>query len=196
MPRVEILIYFLAFQGLAQSTSAVISSTDEGRSTVARALAFIFFVAVVVGGLVWVVYFVHLKIDRERRAIYQLDKETGFCRWRDSPPSTDKMKKYTGFCDRYGAMFEDYRGGRDTSAAKFTFAALLTYRLLLGVFIGAMGTETGGDTTNGYLQTSMMILTSVAFLGFIVVVRPFAVCVANVFEGLVPVRLLQNTFSD
>ena len=96
MPRLEIYIYFLVFQGLAQSTSAVISSTGERSSGVARVLAFAIFMLVVVGGLLWVVYFVHKKLALEHRAIFLWEKDTGFCRWKDAPPATDKEKKYTG----------------------------------------------------------------------------------------------------
>ena len=97
-PRVEMLVFFICYQGLAQSTSAVINSHDENASTGVRVLATFFFVLVVLFGVVWVAFFVRTKIMRQHRAILVKDKVGGYSRWKDTPPPTRSTAEsvYTG----------------------------------------------------------------------------------------------------
>ena len=58
--------------------------------------------------------------------------------------------------------------------------------LLIGVFVGGLqATPDADDRDTRYLQTTCLVLCSVAFLLYLIVVRPFAVPVANFFESLV-----------
>ena len=81
--------------------------------------------------------------------------------------------------------FEDFK---DTPAAHFCMPAILSHRLLVGVFIGGMAPRPSPNAAEiRFQQTSCLIGVSALFLGYIVVVRPYHVSIANFFEGLVVV---------
>ena len=65
-------------------------------------------------------------------------------------------------------------------------ACLLLHRLLIGVFVGGMQASPDADDLRArYAQTTCLVVASLAFLAYIVCVRPFAVPCANFFEAMV-----------
>ena len=180
----ELYAFFLAFQGLAQSSAA--AATAEGTSVEARMCAGFVFVLFIVGGLGWMAKFVYHNVVKNPRARMVRD-EHGFHRWVDQDPRHhehgDKHDYYSGFCDKYGAFFEDYK---DTPASLFCMFAVLFHRLMIGVFVGAMSSRADPeDKRRRYQQTACLVGVSTAFLGYIVIVRPYHVPVANFFESVV-----------
>ena len=58
--------------------------------------------------------------------------------------------------------------------------AVLTHRMLIGVFIGAMSSKADPeDEDNRVRQTVCLMAVSIAFLGYIVFIRPYHVPVKN-----------------
>ena len=103
-PRVEMYIFFLSYQGLAQSASQCIANPEAHIGS--RIFASIVFAVVMVGGLVSVARFVLKKVQGERRAVLVRDKKSGYLAWMDRAGAVTNARGYTGFVARNGAMFE------------------------------------------------------------------------------------------
>ena len=217
-PRIEIYIFIVCFQGLAQSTSATI--VDSNSSSAARAFAFVTFAAVLVYGLLTMIWFVRRRVRRERRSVLICDENTGYHRWVDAAPVTSRVdsirtrRHHTGFTAKYGAIWEDYKARHHFNFVSFVLplsftllltlvhplisllkndgvsslcmAAILTQRLLVGAFIGAMQVSPDpGDVTARERQTTCLIVVCGSFLFYIILYRPYLVPCANLLEGLV-----------
>ena len=80
-------------------------------------------------------------------------------------------------------LSQDYK---NDSASLFCMSALLLHRLLIGVFLGALqSTPEPDDVDTRYLQTSCLVVVTIALLGYVVCVRPYHVPCANFWEALV-----------
>ena len=102
------MLFFLAYQGMAESSSAVIGNQSESNIVVV-AIAWAFFGSVVLFGCYFVGSFVHKKVWREHRAVLRRDSKTNILQWQDAPSSMSNRAAganfYSGFVDKYGAMF-------------------------------------------------------------------------------------------
>ena len=177
-PRLELYAFFLAYQGLAQSSAAAISAPST--SAEARACAGFVFMCFSFGGLGYMSYFVHKKVITHPHARMIRD-EHGFHRWVDRDPKHkehgNKHEFYSGFCDRYGAFFEDYK---NKPACLYCMVFVLLHRLLIGVFIGAMASRADPeDLKTRRLQTAMLVAVSICFLLYIICIRPYHVPIAR-----------------
>ena len=86
---------------------------------------------------------------------------------------------------------------KNTPAAHFCMPIILTHRMLIGVFIGGMSPRPSPNAAYiREMQTQCLIGVSAVFFGYLVIVRPYHVGLANLFEALVPVEIPQNTFSS
>ena len=108
-PRFELFVVALAFQGVAESTSATFANEQCG--TLWRGVAAAVFLAYPVGFLYYVHTAVSKKVRHEHRAA--LVRENGYNRWRDQPPmhaahglGARGGRYYSGFVDAYGYLFE------------------------------------------------------------------------------------------
>ena len=65
-------------------------------------------------------------------------------------------------------------------------SVLLLHRLLIGVFLGTMqATPAPDDVDTRHLQTTCLVVITIALLLYVICCRPYHVVWANFFEGLV-----------
>ena len=177
-PRVELWVADIVMMGLAETGSAVLM--DE-RSTGASRTCALLVVASCVVGIALIARFLYRRVINDPEAVLQPD-EFDYLRWVDCDPENPTTRIYTGFVNRYGSLFAYHR---DTPAALFCKPAKMMYYFCLGLLIGAMGARPAPDQHDArHRQTSLLAACCASYLLYVVVVRPYIILLANLFEAL------------
>ena len=194
-------------QGLSTGCAYILASglADSDRVGGFKIGAAVLLLVIPVGCIAYSYHFVRQKVVREARAHLVVTRAGAcglgsVCVWMDAPPTGAVQRKgaalmftmkggvryaFTGFTERNGGLFEDFRR---KGVRIYAVSVFLVHRFVVGVALGATvaPTPAGSRALVGFLAAAFL-----ALLLFVALMRPFLVPIANVFEG--PVEILQDT---